>query len=211
MSSNTETRSNEDVYWGYVNKLAVPLGLERSRTGSATVNVRSEDVEVLETVWESSMEGDVLSVKKTGDSSFKLIWRSTVTFAKWTVALIDGMYHHGYMLQAKDGEMHFEYEQHWKATGLSPRKGYDGLHVYDIIEDNNIPLLTGAPVPGDDEPNPAVAKGHQKSSPPQTQRLTQAQRRRNFANTKLPTASAKRKQSRPNSRKDKTDKAAKAK
>jgi hypothetical protein len=24
-----------------------------------------------------------------------------VTFAKWTVALIDGMYRHGYMLQAK--------------------------------------------------------------------------------------------------------------
>jgi hypothetical protein len=152
MSLNTEAQSNED-YLGYVDKLAVPLGLESTRAGSATVNVRSEDVEALETVWESSKlehktfwdqktAGDVLSIEQTGDSSFKLSWRTKETFAWWARMLIKNMYGHGYMLQAKDGEMHFEPKQKWKATGLSPRNGYDGIEGYIIVEDNNIPLCT---------------------------------------------------------------------
>jgi hypothetical protein len=121
MSLNTEAQSNEDIYWEYVRKLAIPLGLGSIMTGSATVVARSEDVVGLKTVWESSKlknkswwdQGDVLSVEEIEDSSsFKLIWRTAPTFGSWAMTLIEGMYDHGYLLQFGGvGLMHFERKQ----------------------------------------------------------------------------------------------------
>jgi hypothetical protein len=151
---NCSAKSGKDVYWAYVNKLAVPLQLESTRTGYATVNAQPDDVAALQAVWKSTKlqnqspwnkdtKGDVLSVKKTGDSPFRLIWNAEASFTGWTVALIKAMYDCGYMVQAKDGEMHFEPKQKWRATGLSPRNGFNGAEGYDIIvEDNNIPIST---------------------------------------------------------------------
>lgn len=107
-------------YITYVNKVAKKLHLEEMRTGVATVNALPQDVEALKamcrsievmfkSVWDR--ESEVLSINQTGDSSFKLFWKTEATFTDWSVRTITSMYGVGYMLEARNGQMHFEPRQ----------------------------------------------------------------------------------------------------
>jgi hypothetical protein len=110
-------------YITYINKEAKKLQLEEMRTGVATVNALPQDVETLKAIWRTSevavksvwdTESEVLSIDQTGDSSFKLLWKTKETFTDWSMRMITPMYHVGYMLEARNGQMHFEPRQNWK-------------------------------------------------------------------------------------------------
>lgn len=129
--STTSDPVDKMKYWRWVNKLAEELRLERTRTGSATVNVSEVlDSKALLDFWSSTRKlrspyfpeekGEVLEIEKPDNQSYRLTWNDHAMFTAWTVELIKGMLEQGFLVQKGDGlNLHFE------PTHLSEFKGKD--------------------------------------------------------------------------------------